>query len=51
MSNVILVDEKDNILGEISREKAHQEGLLHRISVIYLINEKKEILVNERPMD
>ena len=51
MSNVILVDEKDNILGEISREKAHQEGLLHRISVIYLINEKKEILVNERAMD
>ncbi|OGF60427.1 hypothetical protein A3C05_02275 [Candidatus Giovannonibacteria bacterium RIFCSPHIGHO2_02_FULL_45_40] len=51
MSNVIWVDEKDNILGEIPREKAHREGLLHRISVIYLINEKGEILVNLRAKD
>ncbi len=51
MSNVIWVDKKDNILGEVSREKAHREGLLHRISVIYLINEKGEILVNERAKD
>lgn len=49
--NVIWVDEKDNILGEISREKAHREGLLHRISVIYLINNKGEILINERAKD
>ncbi|OGN13905.1 MAG: hypothetical protein A3J47_03450 [Candidatus Yanofskybacteria bacterium RIFCSPHIGHO2_02_FULL_43_22] len=48
MSNVIWVDEKDNVLGEITRQKAHQEGLLHRVAVIYLINEKGEILVNER---
>src|SRR3989344_4067835 len=51
MSNVIWVDEKDNILGEIPREKAHREGLLHRISVIYLINERNEILVNLRAKD
>ncbi|MBI2023210.1 NUDIX domain-containing protein [Candidatus Giovannonibacteria bacterium] len=51
MSNVIWVDEKDNILGEVTREKAHQDGLLHRISVIYLINEKGEILVNLRAKD
>ena len=44
------------MLGEITRQKArqkahqeaHQEGLLHRVAVIYLVNEKGEILVNER---
>jgi isopentenyldiphosphate isomerase len=38
MSNVIWVDDKDNVLGEITRQKAHQEGLLHRVAVIYLID-------------
>ncbi len=51
MSNVIWVDEKDNVLGEVSREKAHKEGLLHRVAVIYLVNEKREILINERAKD
>lgn len=36
------------MLGEITRQKAHQEGLLHRVAVIYVVNEKGEILVNER---
>lgn len=48
MSNVIWVDDKDNVLGEITRQKAHQEGLLHRVAVIYVVNERDEILVNER---
>ncbi|MBU6415197.1 NUDIX domain-containing protein [Patescibacteria group bacterium] len=51
MSNVIWVDENDNVLGEITREKAHQEGLLHRVAVIYLVNDKGDILVNERAKD
>ncbi len=51
MSNVIWVDDNDNVLGEISRQKAHQEGLLHRVAVIYLMNDKGEILVNERAKD
>ena len=41
MSNVIWVDDKDNVLGEITRQKAHQEGLLHRVAVIFMINEKR----------
>src|SRR3989338_4420810 len=51
MSNVIWVDNNDNVLGEITREKAHQEGLLHRVAVIYVVNDKNEILVNERAKD
>lgn len=48
MDNVVLVDEKDNILGEVSRKEAHQKGLPHRVSVIYLFNDKGEILVQHR---
>src|SRR3990167_11017250 len=50
-NRVILVDEQDNVLGEITREKAHQEGLLHRVSATYLTNDRGEILVNERAKD
>ena len=51
MSNVIWVDENDNVLGEITREKAHKEGLLHRVAAVYLVNDNGEILVNERARD
>tara|TARA_Y100000310_G_scaffold342287_1_gene444866 strand:+ start:3104 stop:3610 length:507 start_codon:yes stop_codon:yes gene_type:complete len=48
MDNVVWVNEKDEILGEIPREKAHKEGQLHRIAAVYLTNDKNEILVQER---
>lgn len=48
MDKVIWVDEDDNFLGEISFDKAHQEGLLHRVSAIYLINDQGEILIQHR---
>lgn len=51
MSNVIWVDENDAVLGEVDREKAHKEGLLHRVAAIYLVNDRGEILVNERAKD
>jgi len=51
MSNVIWVDEKDTVLGEVTREKAHKEGLLHRVATIYLMNNNGEILINERAKD
>jgi isopentenyldiphosphate isomerase len=47
-NEVIWVDENDNELGVISREKAHRKGLLHRIAVIYLTKETGEILIQER---
>lgn len=48
MSNVVLTDENDTVLGEVAYEKAHKEGLWHRASVVYLLNEKGEILLQER---
>ncbi len=46
--DVIWVNENDAELGIISRKKAHQEGLLHRIAVIYLTRNNGEILIQER---
>lgn len=46
--NVIWIDDNDNALGEISLIKAHQEGLLHRISVVYLTNDNNQILIQKR---
>lgn len=46
--DVVWVDENDNELGVITREKAHHEGLIHRISVIYLTRKNREILIQER---
>ncbi len=45
---VVLVDEDDNILGEVSRLEAHQNNLNHRIAVVYLANEKGQILIQVR---
>lgn len=46
--NITWIDENDNPLGEVSIAKAHQDGLLHRISAVYLTNEKKHILLQKR---
>jgi len=35
-------------LGEVSVPEAHQKGLLHRISVVYLTNNKNQILIQKR---
>ncbi len=45
---VMEVDEADQDKEVITRLQAHQEGRLHRISVVYLIDGKGNILVQER---
>lgn len=42
------VDENDVPLGEISRARAHREGFLHRIAVVYVVSEIGDILIQER---
>src|SRR3989338_7148817 len=41
--NVIWIDENENDLEEVSLARAHEEGLLHRISVVYLTADKREL--------
>ena len=47
--SLILVDEKDNIIGYKAKERCHQgEGLLHRAFSIFILNDKKQLLIQKR---
>lgn len=48
MGHIVLIDDNDNVLGTIPYEEAHKKGLPHRVSVVYLYNDKGEILVQHR---
>lgn len=48
MNDVIVVNEKDEIIGTMPREQAHIDGTPHRIVVVYVENLKEEILVQVR---
>lgn len=48
MDQVVWVDDNDQVLGRITREQAHVEGLLHRVGVVYLFNDQGQILIQER---
>jgi isopentenyldiphosphate isomerase len=43
-----VVDDKDHIIGRASRTKVHREGLFHREAYCYLINSKKQVLLQKR---
>jgi len=46
---LILVDEKDNILGYETKEKCHEgSGLLHRAFSIFIFNDKDELFIQKR---
>ena len=45
---VVLVDENDNDIGVMEKLQAHQEGLLHRAFSIFVFNDKKELLMQQR---
>jgi len=48
MDYVMWIDENENDIGEVERVRAHREGLLHRVSAVFLFNERGEILIQER---
>ena len=46
MENIDIVDELGNKTGEVkSREEVHEKGLLHKTVHIFVINNKKDILM------
>jgi len=47
-NNIVVVNEKDEVIGVMSRAEAHKNGIPHRIAVIYVENQKGEILVQVR---
>lgn len=48
VENVILVNEKDEPIGLMEKIEAHEKALLHRAFSVFIINDKKEIMLQQR---
>lgn len=46
--NVILVNEKDQQIGLMPKLEAHRKALLHRAFSIFILNDKNEIMLQQR---
>lgn len=51
MSELILVDEKDNQIGLMDKLEVHQKGLLHRAFSIFIFNDFNQLLLQKRATD
>lgn len=51
MTQVILVDEHDNHIGEMEKMEAHHKGLLHRAFSVFIFNSRGEMLLQQRAME
>jgi isopentenyl-diphosphate delta-isomerase len=47
---VVLVDEKNEVLGYLGKLEAHKKGLLHRAISVIVFNDKGEMLVQQRAL-
>ncbi len=45
---IILVDEKDNPVGETGKMDAHKQGFLHRAFSCFVFDDKKNLLIQQR---
>ena len=48
MEKVVLVNPQDEVLGQMEKMQAHENGLLHRAFSVFLFNEKGEMLLQKR---
>ena len=48
ITEVILVDEKDNAVGACEKIEAHRKGILHRAFSVFIFNSKGEMLLQQR---
>jgi isopentenyl-diphosphate Delta-isomerase len=46
--DIILVNERDLPVGESTKEKVHKAGLLHRAFSVFVLNNKNELLLQQR---
>ncbi|WP_179351746.1 isopentenyl-diphosphate Delta-isomerase [Winogradskyella vidalii] len=47
---VILVDENDNKIGLMPKMEAHEKALLHRAFSVFVFNDKKELMLQQRAL-
>ncbi|MBT9433376.1 isopentenyl-diphosphate Delta-isomerase [Candidatus Sodalis endolongispinus] len=48
LTQVILVDERDQTVGTMEKLQAHREGALHRAVTVYLFNPAGQLLLQQR---
>jgi isopentenyldiphosphate isomerase len=48
MTNIVFVDENDNIIGAGTKQEAWTKGIRHRIARVFLFNAKGELLIQKR---
>ncbi|WBX75295.1 isopentenyl-diphosphate Delta-isomerase [Tenacibaculum ovolyticum] len=51
IEQVILVDEQDNPIGLMEKIEAHEKALLHRAFSVFIFNDKKELMLQQRAAD
>ncbi len=47
---VILVDENDNKIGLMPKMEAHEKAVLHRAFSVFIFNDKKELMLQQRAL-
>lgn len=47
---VILVDEQDNQIGLMPKLEAHQKAVLHRAFSVFIFNDKKQLMLQQRAL-
>jgi isopentenyl-diphosphate delta-isomerase len=50
MEMMLLVDESDNVTGEMEKMEAHRKGLLHRAFSGFVFNDRNELLIQRRAL-
>ncbi|PVX49215.1 isopentenyl-diphosphate delta-isomerase [Balneicella halophila] len=50
MEKVILVDNKDNSIGEMEKIEAHSKALLHRAVSVFIFNSNNQLLLQKRAL-
>src|SRR5581483_4718484 len=48
MDEVVVVNERYEIIGSMPKVEAHRNGTQHRIAVVYVLNKKSEFVVQHR---
>ena len=47
---VVLVDVNDNPLGLMPKMEAHEKGVLHRAFSVFILNDKSELMLQQRAL-
>lgn len=50
-NNVVLVNENDQVVGQMEKLKAHRLGILHRAISVFIFNDNNELLIQQRALD